>query len=148
MGLESMMVKRIVRSGWAMMSQDHIDTDALLKGWADDAVWDGTSELGVGQTLKGKKAIGDWFHRWEQEFPKRKLVANNVCMKGTCLPSPNNVTMVDWTCWETDKQGREYRYDGVTVIHTRNMKAVKVTEHISFAGLPPISSLIKPTGKP
>jgi len=143
----SMLAKRMMRASFEIMSRDHIDTDALLKDWADDAVWDVPSELGVGQTIKGKKAIADWFHRWEQEFPKRKMVLRNVCMKGTCLVSPNNVEMVDWTCLETDKQGREYRYDGATTIVIKNMKAARLTEHISFAGLPPISSLIKPTVK-
>jgi ketosteroid isomerase-like protein len=130
-----------------MMSQDDYDVDALVAGFADDAVWDGTSELGVGETIKGKKAIADWFQRWKKEFPKRKLVAKNVCMKGTCLPSLNNVMMVDWTCWETDKQGKEFQYDGVTVMHLKNMKVVHASEYISFKGLPPLSTLIKPTGK-
>jgi hypothetical protein len=66
------------------MGQDDYDLDALMAGWAEDAVWDGTSELGVGETLKGKKAIAEWFERWKKEFPKRKLVAKNVCMRGTC----------------------------------------------------------------
>ena len=65
----SMIGKRKIRAGFDIMSHDHIDTDALLKDWADDVVWDGTSELGVGQTIKGKKAVADWVHRWEQEFP-------------------------------------------------------------------------------
>ena len=147
MGIESMICKRMLRSGFDILSRDHIDTDALLKDWADDAVFDFHSEFSVGQTIKGKKAIADWYHRWEQEFPKRKVVLRNFCMKGTCLPSPNNVAMADWTCVETDKQGREYKYDGATTINMRNMKAVRVTEYISFAGLPPISSLIKPTAK-
>ena len=145
--IASLMAKRALRSGWALMGQDHIDTDALLKDWADDAVWECPSDLSVGETIRGKKAAADWFHRWEQEFPKRKLIPKNVCLSGTCLPSPNMVAMVDWTCTETDKQGREYKYDGVTVIQMKNGKAVKVTENISFAGLPPIASLIKPTGK-
>jgi len=143
----SMIGKRKIRAGFDIMSHDHIDTDALLKDWADDVVWDGTSELGVGQTIKGKKAVADWFHRWEQEFPKRKFVVKNVCLKGTFLPAPTNVEIVDWACWETDKQGREYQFEGATVIHIRNMKAVKVTEYVSFAGLPQISALIKPTAK-
>jgi ketosteroid isomerase-like protein len=142
MGLASMMAKRKVRSGWETMSQSHIDTDALLKDWTGDVVWDGTSELSVGQTIKGRKAVADWFQRWEQEFPQRKLVERNVCMKGTFWPSRNNVVMVDWTCTETDKQGREYAFDGVTVLHMQSMKIVKVTEYISFAGLPQLSSLL------
>jgi hypothetical protein len=120
----------------------------LLKTWADDAVWDGPAELGVGQTIKGKKAVAEWFQRWEQEFPQRKLVPKNVCMKGTFWPSRNNVLMVEYTCTETDKQGREYMYDGVTVLHIKNMtKVAKVTEYIAFAGLPQLSDLLQPMGK-
>ena len=145
MGIASLVAAKKVRAAWTTMSRSHIDTDALLKDWADDAVWDGTSELSVGQTIKGKKAIADWFQRWEQEFPQRKLVEKNVCMKGTALPSRNNVLMVDWTCTETDKQGREYTYDGVTALHMQDMKIVKVTEYLSFAGLPQLSSLIQPS---
>ena len=145
--IASMLAKRMVRSGILMMNQDDFDVDALLKQWADDGIWDGTSELGVGETIKGKKAIADWFRRWKEEFPKRKLVAKNVCMKGTCLPSPNNVIMVEWTCWETDKQGKEFKYDGVTVHYIKNFKITHVSEYISWAGLPQLSNLIKPSAK-
>jgi len=55
---------------------------------------------------------------------RRRAPLKNVCMKGMCFPSPNNVIMVDWTCWETDKQGKEYQYDSVTVIHIKNKKIV------------------------
>ena len=146
MGMASRVAQKHVQSTWATMSQGHIDTDALLKDWAEDVVWDVPSELSVGQTIKGKKAAADWFQRWEEEFPTRKMVSKNLCMKGTALPSRNNVMMVEWTCTETDRQGREYEYDGVTVLHMENMKIAKVTEYISFAGLPQLSSLLTPTG--
>jgi len=145
--IASWMAKRMVRSGWDLMSQDDYDVNALMAGWAEDAVWDGTSELSVGETLTGKKAITEWFQRWKKEFPKRKLVAKNVCMRGTCLPSPTNVMMVEWTCWELDKQGKEFQYDGVTVVHIKNMKIVHASEYISFKGLPQLSTLIKPSSK-
>ena len=147
MGIPSMVTKRRVRSAYAMSSQDHVDTDALLKTWADDGVWDSPSELGVGQTIKGKKAVADWYKKWEEEFPQRKLVPKTVCMKGTFWPLRNNVVMVEYTATETDKQGREYTYDGVTVLQLRNTtKVAKVTEYIAFAGLPQVSDLLKPTG--
>jgi ketosteroid isomerase-like protein len=144
--IASMLVKRMVRSAMTMMNQDDFDADALLAIWADDAVWDGTSELGVGETIKGKKAIGDWFRRWKEEFPKRTFEVKNICFSAWPL-MPTNVTTVQWSLTQTDKQGREFKYDGVTVIHMRNMKAVRVTEHISFAGLPQLSNLIKPIAK-
>jgi len=144
--IASMIVKRMVRSAILMMNQDDFDVDALLANWADDAVWDGTSELGVGETIKGKKAIADWFRRWKEEFPKRKFDVKNICFSAWPL-MPTNVTTVQWSLAQTDKQGREFKYDGVTVLHTKNMKIVRVTEHIAFAGLPQISTLIKPTAK-
>jgi ketosteroid isomerase-like protein len=145
--IASMLAKKTVHSGFGLMSQDDYDVNALMASWAEDAVWDGTSELGVGETLKGKKAIAEWFERWKKEFPKRKFVVKNVCMRGTFLPSPTNICMVEWTCWQKDKQGKEFEYDGVSVLHVKNMKAVHVSEYISFKGLPRLSNLIKPLNK-
>jgi len=144
--IASMIAKRMVRSAIAMMNQDDFDVDAFLAHWADDAIWDGTSELSVGETIKGKKAIADWFRRWKEEFPKRKFVVRNICF-GAWPLSPTNVVIAQWSLTQTDKQGKEFKYDGVTVSHTRNMKIVQATEYISFAGLPQISTLIKPSGK-
>ena len=46
--IASMIAKRMVRSTILTMNQDDFDVDALMANWADDAVWDGTSALGVG----------------------------------------------------------------------------------------------------
>ena len=145
--IASWIAKRSVRSSWDLMGEDDYDVEAVVAGFADDAVWDNTSELGVGETLRGKKDVADWFHRWKKEIPKRKFVVKNICFKGTCLPSPNNVVMVEWGCVETDREGRELRYDGVTVAELKNMKTVRATEYISFKGLPKLSTLIQPIGK-
>jgi ketosteroid isomerase-like protein len=145
--IASMLAKKKVHSAFNLMGQDNCDVDALLADWTEDAVWDGTSELSVGETLKGKKAISVWFDKWKKEFPKRKFVVKNVCMKGTFLPSPTNICMIEWTCWEKDKQGKEFQYDGASVLHMKNMKVFHVSEYISFKGLPQISNLIKPLGK-
>jgi ketosteroid isomerase-like protein len=144
--IASMIAKRNVRSAVAKMNEDDMDVDAVLASWADDVIWDNSSELGVGETIKGKKAIAEWFQRWKKEFPKRKFEVKNICFSAWPL-MPTNVTMVQWSLAQTDKQGREFKYDGVTVVHMKNMKAVRVTEHISFAGLPQVSTLIKPSGK-
>jgi ketosteroid isomerase-like protein len=144
--IASMIVKRNVRSAMLMMNQDDFDVDALLKQWADDAIWDGTSELGIGETIKGKKAIADWFRRWKIEFPKRKFEMKDICFSAWPL-MPTNVMTAQWSLTQTDKEGREFKYDGVTLFHVRNMKIVRATEHISFVGLPQLSTLIKPTAK-
>lgn len=144
--IASMIAKRMVHSAITMMNQDDFDVDAFFAKWADDAVWNGTSELGVGETIKGKKAIADWFRRWKEEFPKRKFDVKNICFSAWPL-SPTNVCTVQWSLTQTDKQGKEFKYDGVTVSHTRNLKVVHASEYISFVGLPELSTLIKPSGK-
>ena len=144
--IASWIVKRMVRSSLYMANEDDFDVDALLKQWADDGVYDVGSELGVGETIKGKKAITDWFEKWKKEFPKRKFDVKSICFSAWPL-MPRNVMTVQWSLTETDTRGREYTWDGVSVFHMKNFKTVRATEHISMLGLPQLSNLIKPTVK-
>ena len=144
--IASMIVKRKIRSSMLKMNQDKFDVDSLLSTWADDVIWDGTSELGVGGTIKGKKAVAEWFRKWIEEFPKRNFVIKNICF-GAWPLSLTNVVTVEWSLSQTDKEGKEFKYDGCTVIHMKNGKAIRVSEYISFAGLPQLSTLIKPVGE-
>jgi hypothetical protein len=144
--IASWIVKRMVRSGMNMMNEDDFDVDALVKQWADDAVYDVGSELGVGETIKGKKAIAEWFERWKKEFPKRKFDVKSICFSAWPL-MPRYVMTVQWSLTETDSQGKEYTWDGVSILRMKNFKTVRGTEHISMLGLPQVSNLIKPTAK-
>ena len=146
MGIASMVMKRAAQSQFDMMSQDHIDTDALLKGWADDCSYDFPSDFGVGETVKGKKAVADWFCRWEKEVPKREFEMKNIAFAAWAF-SPNNVWMMDWTLTETTKEGKEFRYEGSSVCFVKGFKMVSGHDYISFVGLPQLSSLVKPTVK-
>ena len=134
-------------SAFEKFSADDLDVDAVVAAMTDDCSYEHSSELGVEGVRKGKKEIAEWFQGWKKEFPKRKFVVKNICFKGSCLPSPSNVVMVEWGCVDTYKEGTEYQYDGVTVLEIKNMKAFRASEYISFKGLPKLSTLIKPTGK-
>lgn len=140
-----MLMKRMIRNMILKMNEDDFDVDALLAMGRDDLVWDGTSELGIGETITGKKDVADWFCRWKEEFPKRTFEVKSICFSRwpLCL---RNVFTAQWSCTETDKQGKTYGYDGVTVFQTRNFKCVRATEHISFTGLPKVSDMLKPIG--
>jgi ketosteroid isomerase-like protein len=96
-----------------------------------------------GARIRGKQAIADWFHAWEEAFPYRRLEAKSVCVNGFYLPGQTSVTVEEWTCTETDREGREYAFDGVSVIQSRNWKTVRVSEYIFFAGLPQLSTLLQ-----
>jgi len=144
--IASMIVKRMIRSSFLKMNQDKFDVDSFLSNWADDAIWDGASELGVGGTIKGKKAIAEWLRRWIEEFPKRNFAVKNICF-GAWPLSPTNVVTVEWTCEETDREGEKFKYDGVEVIHVKNFKTIRASEYISGSGLPQLSTLINPVGE-
>ena len=145
--LASWIAKRMIRSAFDTLSQDDFDVESLVARKTEDAAYGYPSDFGVGEVVKGKQASVEWLNRWKKEVPKRKFVVKNICMKGSCLPSPNNVVMVEWGCVETNKEGKEFQYDGVTVMDIKNMKCVRSSEYVSFKGLPKLSTLIKPTGK-
>ena len=144
--IASWLVKRMSRAAIEKVNEDDFSVDAALAGWVDDCTYDHSSELGVEGTRIGKKAVGEWFDGWKKEFPKRKMIVKNICFSSWPL-SIRNVCMIDWTCTETNKEGIQFQYDGVMVLHTKNFKLVKGIDYIAFKGLPKLSTLIKPTGK-
>ena len=143
--IASWIAKRMVRSVFDK-SGEQGKAESAFAIMADDCTYDIPLELSMGGTVQGKKAMIDWFHKWYEQFPKRKLIANNISYAAWPL-CPRNVLMVEWTCVETDKEGKEFKYDGVTVTEFRNFKGIRSTEYIACKGLPQLSNLIKPVGK-
>ncbi len=145
----AMIVKGMVRSAYEMVNRGEVDS--MMASWADDAVYDSASELGVGVTIKGRKAIEEWHRKYFEEFPKRKFTLNSICFQET-LPFLSillgtSVIMVDWSLTETNKEGKEFRYKGGSVFHMKRRKAVYVADYISMVGLPKLSTLTRPDGK-
>jgi len=126
-----------------MMNEDDFDVDAVLAKFHDDVIWDCTTEFGIGETIRGKKAMVDWFRRWKEEFPKRKFDVPEICFSSWpfCL---RNVVTVQWTLTETDKQGKTFKYNGVTMGHFRNFKCIYISDYMSCVGLPKLSTMIEP----
>ena len=144
--IASWIVKRMMRSYFDKINQDDLDVASATAGMADDCTYEHSSELGVEGVRKGKKEIAEWFQGWKREFPKRKMVLNDICFSAWPL-SPSNVWMIDWSITETSREGAEFKYDGVMVVHMKNFKMVGGADYISFKGLPKLSTLIKPMGK-
>ena len=144
--IASMLAKRKVRSVFDTMSQDDFDVNAVVASMTDDSAYDIPSDLGVGETVKGKKAIAEWLQRWKKEYPKRKFDVKSICYSAWPL-CPTNVCTVNWTFTQTNREGKQFKYDGVSVFQIRNFKVTRGSDYISFVGLPRLSTLIKPSGK-
>jgi ketosteroid isomerase-like protein len=145
----AVIIRRMVRSAFEMMNRG--DVDSLMSGWADDAIFDFPSIMSVGGTLKGKKEIAAGFRMAFEVYPKRKYVVRDICFQEVfpllSILFGTYVIMADWTAELTNKEGKELKFDGLTVIHGRRNKHTHVRDYISFLGLPPIPTLIKPSGK-
>ena len=139
----------MVRSAYEMMNRG--DVDSVMAGWADDAVYDSASEIGVGVTIKGKKAIAEWHKNYVDEFHKREFTVKSVCLQET-LPLlatliGTSVIMVDWSITESNRNGKEFRYNGASVFHMKKGKCIYAADYISMVGLPQLPTLTKPTEK-
>lgn len=122
---------------------DDYDVDSFLFWVHDDIVYDSANDLGIAKTLKGKKAVADWYTRYKEAFPKRKMDVWNICFASWPLCLKNVVTL-QWSIVETDKQGQTFKIDGTTVMHLKNFKITAGTEYISYIGLPMLYDLMKP----
>ena len=142
--IASGLMKRMVSSSVDKAFQG--DVEPAFANMAEDSVFDFPLDISAGGTVKGKKAAIDWFHKWYQQFPKRKLIMKNISFAAYPL-SPTNVFMMEWTCEETDKDGKQFKYDGVTVMENRKGKSIRMTDYIACKGLPQLSTFIKPLGK-
>jgi ketosteroid isomerase-like protein len=145
----SMIVKRLVLSQYDMMNRG--DVDSMMASWADDAVYDSASGVGAAVSVKGKKAIAEWHRRYLEDFPKLKFTIKSICIR-EAFPLLSaligtSVIMTEWSLAQTDKDGRESKYGGITVSHVKRMKAVYVSEYVSFKGLPQLFALMKESGK-
>ena len=143
--IASWLAKRMVRSVFDKAGAKG-DAEGGLAGMAEDCVYDPGVEVPTGETLRGKKAVLEWYRKWYEQFPQRKLTLKNIAFAAWPL-MPTNLWMVEWTCEETDKKGNVFKYDGTTVIEMKNGKGIRSTEFIACKGLPQLSTLMKPTGK-
>jgi hypothetical protein len=143
--IASWIMKRMIDSTFDKAGEKG-DAESAIAKVTDDYVNDFGIDVSVGGTVTGKKATIDWYHKWYEQFPKRKLIAKNISFAAYPL-CPKNVVMMEWTCEETDKEGKQYKYDGATVTEMKNGKVVRSTEYIACKGLPQLSDLIKPVGK-
>jgi ketosteroid isomerase-like protein len=64
-----------------------------------------------------------------QQFPKRKFVLRNVCVKDIFSFTATNVVTVEWDLSVTNKDGKDVELQGVTVVAIRNFKAIRATDY-------------------
>jgi hypothetical protein len=68
-------------------------------------------------------------------------------VKAEVTGRPKNFYSVYQKIQKYGSQGKEFSYDGTTVMQMKGGKGIRTTEYIACKGLPQLSTLMKPTVK-
>ena len=127
------MLGAIIGKRKARSAYDHLnerDVQAFIAGWAEDATFIFPGVVSAGGEIKGKKAIEEWFSKWMERFPKVNFVVKNVFVSNVFSFSTTNVFAVEWDEYVTNRDGKDFQYSGVTVIHVKKGLATLVRDYI------------------
>lgn len=122
----AIMVKKKVKQGFGYLMNGHIDD--FLELWHPDSVLTYPGNLKISGQIIGIAEIHQWFEYFVEQFPTRKFTLERICLENGLALGPNNVAMVQWTVDLVNKDGKEYRNFGtsVLVIEKGKVKSEKI----------------------
>jgi len=126
----ALMVKKIIPKGYDLLNKGNLAE--FMKDWADDSVFVFPGNVKVSGTIKGKSEIEKWFKHMFEQFPKRKFTVKNAFIRNICAFGATNSAAVEWEIEYSNKNGKEYKNFGVTVIEMKKGKAVAVRDYFRF----------------
>ena len=119
---------KLVRSQYDRLNRGDIET--FMAGIADDATFIYPSNVSVGGEIKGKKAIDAWFHKLMEHYSKISITLKNVFVANVLALGSTNVFAVEWNEIATNRDGKDFRFSGVTIIEVRRGKATRIQEYV------------------
>ena len=120
--------KRKIRDGFNHLNEG--DVKALLSRWADDATLSYPGNMpAVSGVFTGKKTIEEWFTRFFEVFPKRIFTVKSVSVENIFDFIGTNTVTAEWDVIVTDRQSKEFKNRGVTVIKSVNGSATSVSDY-------------------
>ncbi len=119
---------KLVRSQYDRLNRGDIET--FMAGIADDATFIYPSNVSVGGEIKGKKAIDEWFHKLMEHYSKISITLKNVFVANVLALGSTNVFAVEWNEIATNRDGKDFKFSGVTIIEVRRGKATRIQEYV------------------
>ena len=120
--------KKLVRSQYDRLNRGEID--AFLSGFADNAVFIYPNNVSVGGEIKGKKAIDEWFHKLMEHYSKISITLKNVFVTNVLALGSTNIFAVEWDEIATNRDGKDFKFSGVTIIDVKKGKATRIQEYV------------------
>ena len=120
--------KNLVRSQYARLNRRDIQT--FLAGIGEDATFMYPGNLSVSGEIRGKKAIEEWFHKYMEHFPKINITPKNIFVTNVFALGSTNIFAVEWDENSTNRDGKDFKFSGVTVIEVKKGKATRIREYL------------------
>jgi len=119
---------KLVRSQYDRLNRGDIET--FMSGIADDATFIYPSNVSVGGEIKGKKAIDEWFHKLMEHYSKISITLKNVFVANVLALGSTNIFAVEWNEIATNRDGKDFKFSGVTIIEVKRGKATRIQEYV------------------
>ncbi len=124
----ALVAKRIIRDGFNQLNKG--DATALLSRWSEDATLNYPGNMPVvSGVFTGKKTIEEWFTRFFEVFPKRTFTVKSVSVENIFDFIGTNTITVEWDVIVTNRQGKDFKNRGVTVLKSVNGSATSVSDY-------------------
>ena len=127
------MIGAIIGKRMVRLQYDHLnrgDIETFMAGIADDATFIYPGNVSVGGEIKGKKAIDEWFHKLMEHYSKIIITLKNVFVTNVLALGSTNIFAVEWDEIATNRDGKDFKFSGVTIIDVRKGKATRIQEYV------------------
>ncbi len=124
--------KRAIADAYEALNQH--DLSKFMSAWRDDGTYKYPGEVPQSGTFEGKDAVADWFRIWFDQFPRLQFDIQNICFKNIFDFTGTNVAAVHWHLQMTNRDGRDIKNSGVSLVDIKGGKVVQSKEFIFGQG--------------
>ena len=113
---------------------DRHNLEKFMSAWREDGEFVYPGDIPESGTFQGKAAVEGWFRRFFEQFPKIQFDIRDICVRNIFDLAGTNTVTVHWDIHLTNKEGREGRNSGVTVVEIQGGNVVRAKDYIFDLG--------------
>ncbi len=110
------------------------DLPTFMSAWRDDGVFVYPGEIPESGVFQGKNAVETWFRHFFEQFPAIEFNVHDICVRNIFDLAGTNVVAVHWDILLTNRDGRDGKNSGVTVVSIKRGKVFLVKDFIFDLG--------------
>jgi ketosteroid isomerase-like protein len=110
------------------------DLAKFMSAWRQDGVFVYPGDISASGSFVGKREVEGWFRRFLDQFPTIEFDVRDICARSLFDLVGTNVIALHWDIRLVNREGREGRNSGVTVVSIERGKVVLVKDYIFDLG--------------